>query len=174
LAVPTSQFSPPSPFSYTGNSSHLFQQTGREEFEMKIHIREIDHVVIRAQDAAALTRFYCEVLGCSVEKEQRDLGLTQLRAGRSLIDLLQVGAKLDHAENGTPGVGRNMDHLCLRIEPFDANALNAHLREHGLQPGDAALRYGADGFGPSIYLFDPEGNMVELKGPPEAARATSL
>ena len=141
---------------------------------MKIHIREIDHVVIRAQDAAALTRFYCEVLGCSVEKEQRDLGLTQLRAGRSLIDLLQVGAKLDHAENGTPGVGRNMDHLCLRIEPFDANALNAHLREHGLQPGDAALRYGADGFGPSIYLFDPEGNMVELKGPPEAARATSL
>jgi len=75
---------------------------------MKIHIREIDHVVIRAQDAAALTRFYCEVLGCSVEKEQRDLGLTQLRAGRSLIDLLQVGAKLDHAENGTPGVGRNI------------------------------------------------------------------
>ena len=141
---------------------------------MKIHIREIDHVVIRATNSEQMTRFYCDVLGCSVEKTQRDLGLTQLRAGRSLIDLLQVGARLDHAENGTPGVGRNMDHLCLRIEPFDAEALTAHLSEHGAQIGEHGLRYGADGFGPSLYLFDPEGNMVELKGPPEAARVTSL
>ncbi|RDK01960.1 VOC family protein [Paraburkholderia lacunae] len=141
---------------------------------MKIHIREIDHIVIRAADVARMARFYCDVLGCSVEKEQRDLGLTQLRAGRSLIDLLQVGAKLDHAENGTPGAGRNMDHVCLRIEPFDVDALKAHLTEHGARLGETALRYGADGFGPSLYLFDPEGNMVELKGPPEAARMTSL
>lgn len=139
---------------------------------MKIHIREIDHVVIRATDVAALTRFYCDVLGCSVEKVQRELGLTQLRAGRSLIDLLEVGAKIDRPENGTPGTGRNMDHLCLRIEPFDEPALRAHLAEHGMQVDDAARRYGADGFGPSLYLFDPEGNMVELKGPPEAAQAS--
>jgi len=137
---------------------------------MKIHIREIDHVVIRATNVEQMTRFYCDVLGCSLEKEQRDLGLTQLRAGRSLIDLLQVGAKLDHVENGVPGTGRNMDHVCLRIEPFDAGALRAHLTEHGTQVGEPAQRYGADGFGPSLYLFDPEGNMVELKGPPEAAR----
>jgi glyoxylase I family protein len=110
---------------------------------MKIHIREIDHVVIRVADLESITRFYCDVLGCSVEKEQRDIGLIQLRAGRSLIDLLKVGAKIDRPENGTPGEGRNMDHLC--------------------------VRYGADGFGPSLYLFDPEGNMVELKGPPEGA-----
>ena len=142
---------------------------------MKIHIREIDHVVIRASDAAAMTRFYCDVLGCSVEKEQRDLGLTQLRAGRSLIDLLQVGGKLDHAANGKPGAGRNMDHLCLRVEAFDAAALKSHLAGHGARlGGDEALRYGADGFGMSLYLFDPEGNMVELKGPPEAVGATSL
>ena len=141
---------------------------------MKIHIREIDHVVIRASNVAEMTRFYCDVLGCSVEKEQRDLGLTQLRAGRSLIDLLQVGAKLDHAENGMPGAGRNMDHVCLRIDPFDAEALTAHLSGHGARLGEHALRYGADGYGPSLYLFDPEGNMVELKGPPEAARVTSL
>ncbi|HZZ10954.1 MAG TPA: VOC family protein, partial [Paraburkholderia sp.] len=119
---------------------------------MKIHIREIDHVVIRATDAEHMTRFYCDVLGCSVEKTQRDLGLTQLRAGRSLIDLLQVGAKLDHAGNGAPGAGRNMDHVCLRIEPFDAEALKAHLTAHGARLGEHALRYGADGFGPSLYL----------------------
>ncbi|MEZ0604956.1 VOC family protein [Paraburkholderia sp. IW21] len=141
---------------------------------MKIHIREIDHIVIRASDVAVMRRFYCEVLGCSVEKEQPDLGLTQLRAGRSLIDLLKVGAKLDHAENGVPGAGRNMDHVCLRIDPFDAEALKTHLTEHGARPGEPAVRYGADGFGQSLYLFDPEGNMVELKGPPEAARMTSL
>ncbi|CAD6540875.1 VOC family protein [Paraburkholderia metrosideri] len=141
---------------------------------MKIHIREIDHVVIRATNVEAMAHFYCDVLGCSVEKEQRDLGLTQLRAGRSLIDLLQVGAKLDHADNGVPGAGRNMDHVCLRVESFDADALKAHLAAHGVRLGEQGVRYGADGFGPSLYLFDPEGNMVELKGPPEAARMTSL
>ncbi|MFM0168892.1 VOC family protein [Paraburkholderia sediminicola] len=141
---------------------------------MKIHIREIDHVVIRATNVEAMSRFYCDVLGCRIEKEQRDLGLTQLRAGRSLIDLLQVGAKLDHAENGVPGTGRNMDHVCLRIDPFDAEALKAHLVEHGARLGELGQRYGADGYGQSLYLFDPEGNMVELKGPPEAARVTSL
>lgn len=141
---------------------------------MKIHIREIDHVVIRATNVETMARFYCDVLGCSLEKEQRDLGLTQLRAGRSLIDLLQVGGKLDRVENGVPGAGRNMDHVCLRVEPFDADALNAHLTAQGARLGEQGLRYGADGFGPSLYLFDPEGNMVELKGPPEAARVTTL
>jgi len=141
---------------------------------MKFHIREIDHVVIRVEDAEAMTRFYCDALGCSVEKEQRDIGLTQLRAGRSLIDLLQVGAKIDRPDSGSPAAGRNMDHLCLRVEPFDEAALEAHLVERGARIGEKAVRYGADGFGPSLYLFDPEGNMVELKGPPDAARTTSI
>jgi glyoxylase I family protein len=134
---------------------------------MKIHIREIDHVVIRVADLETITRFYCDVLGCSVEKEQRDIGLIQLRAGRSLIDLLKVGAKIDRPDSGTPGEGRNMDHLCLRVEGFDGEALKAHLQERGARIGELGVRYGADGFGPSLYLFDPEGNMVELKGPPE-------
>ena len=136
---------------------------------MKIHIREIDHVVIRVADLESITRFYCDVLGCSLEKEQRDIGLIQLRAGRSLIDLLKVGAKIDRPDSGTPGEGRNMDHLCLRVEGFDGEALRAHLQERGVRIGELGVRYGADGFGPSLYLFDPEGNMVELKGPPEGA-----
>jgi glyoxylase I family protein len=114
-------------------------------------------------------RFYCDVLGCSLEKEQRDIGLIQLRAGRSLIDLLKVGAKIDRPDSGTPGEGRNMDHLCLRVEGFDGEALKAHLQERGVRIGELGVRYGADGFGPSLYLFDPEGNMVELKGPPVGA-----
>jgi glyoxylase I family protein len=141
---------------------------------MRFTIREIDHVVIRVADLEAMTRFYCSVLGCSVEKEQRELGLIQLRAGRSLIDLLATGAKLDRPDSGVPGAGRNMDHLCLRVEPFDAAALHEHLIGLGVEVGSLGRRYGADGYGPSLYLFDPERNMVELKGPPEETAVSSL
>lgn len=133
---------------------------------MRIPIREIDHVVIRAANAAALMRFYCDVIGCTPEREQRDIGLVQLRAGRSLIDIVAAGGKLDRDAGSKPGAGRNMDHLCLRVEPFDAEALMAHLERHGAQPGEVVERYGAQGLGPSLYCYDPEGNMVELKGPP--------
>ncbi len=136
---------------------------------MKFTIREIDHVVIRVADLEAMTRFYCGVLGCQVEREQRDFGLIQLRAGRSLIDLLVTGAPIDRLDSGVPGAGRNMDHLCLRVDPFDAEALRAHLSGQGVELGEFGRRYGADGYGPSLYLFDPEHNMVELKGPPDAA-----
>ncbi|RKP45489.1 VOC family protein [Trinickia fusca] len=141
---------------------------------MKLTIREIDHVVLRVVDQKAMTRFYCDVLGCSVEKEQSDIGLVQLRAGRSMIDLLAVGSKIDRPESGAPGAGCNMDHLCLRVERYDGEALAAHLTAHGARLGTEGRRYGADGFGQSLYLFDPEGNMVELKGPPEGERVTSL
>jgi glyoxylase I family protein len=135
---------------------------------MKFTVREIDHVVIRCVDQDAMVRFYGAALGLPVEKEQRDLGLVQLRAGRSLIDLLAVGSKIDRPESGTPGAGCNMDHLCLRIEPFDSAVLRDHLLAHGARLGEEGRRYGAEGYGPSLYLFDPEGNLVELKGPPEA------
>ncbi|WP_321879697.1 VOC family protein [Paraburkholderia bannensis] len=130
---------------------------------MQIQIREIDHVVIRATDPAAMTRFYCDVLGCRVEREERELGLVQLRAGRSLVDLITAGGPLDRHAQG--GAGRNMDHLCLRVEPFEGEALKAWLAQSGAQPGEVVERYGAQGLGPSLYLFDPEGNMIELKGP---------
>ena len=127
----------------------------------------LDHVVLRAADVARLTRFYCDVLGCSVERERPELGLTQLRAGVSLIDLIAVDGELGRAGGAAPGkTRRNMDHLCLRIEPFDANALVAHLVSNGLTVGEIRLRFGADGYGPSLYISDPEGNVVELKGPP--------
>ena len=134
---------------------------------MHCEIREIDHVVIRCADLDRMADFYRVVLGGPVEKEQRDIGLVQMRAGRSLIDLLAVGAKIDRPESGQPGAGRNMDHLCVRVEPFDADTLRAHLEKHGARIGEEARRYGAEGFGPSLYFFDPEGNMIEFKGRPD-------
>lgn len=132
----------------------------------------LDHVVLRASNVPRMVRFYCEVLGCTVEKEREDLGLTQLRAGNSLIDLVALDGAIGRKGGAAPGAeGRNMDHLCLRIEPFDPGALTAHLIRHGVVPGEIKPRYGADGTGPSLYLSDPEGNTVELKGPPESRPA---
>lgn len=134
-----------------------------------IAIRGIDHVVLRARDMERMRRFYCDVLGCAVERDRKDLGLLQLRAGRALIDLVDVAGKLGREGGAPPGrEGRNMDHLCLNAAPFDAAAIAAHLRAHGVTPGEVVARYGAEGEGPSMYISDPEGNTVELKGPPPA------
>ena len=132
-----------------------------------IHIREIDHLVLRVLDLNRVQRFYCDVLGCKVERRQDAIGLVQLRAGRSLIDLVPVDGALGRAGGAAPGrEGRNVDHFCFRVEPFDEPAIRAHLRQHGVEAGPVEARYGAEGEGPSIYLSDPEGNVVELKGPP--------
>jgi catechol 2,3-dioxygenase-like lactoylglutathione lyase family enzyme len=135
-----------------------------------IHVLGIDHVVLRVSDPLRMARFYCEVLGCRVERVRQELGLTQLRAGQSLIDLVSVDGELGRRGGAAPGAeGRNMDHVCLRVEPFDPMAIVSHLIRHGVVPGETRSRYGADGYGPSIYIADPEGNTVELKGPPTAS-----
>jgi glyoxylase I family protein len=132
-----------------------------------ITIREIDHLVLRVADLPRMLRFYRDVLGCVVERDRPDLGLVQLRAGRSMLDLVPVDGPIGRQGGAAPGVqGRNLDHFCVRVEPFDADAIRAELRAHGVEPGPVEVRYGAEGNGPSIYVPDPEGNVVELKGPP--------
>jgi glyoxylase I family protein len=131
-------------------------------------LQQLDHIVLRVRDTTAMQAFYCNVLGCSVERHQDEIGLLQLRAGTSLIDLVSIEGKLGRIGGAAPGVeGRNLDHFCLRVQPFDRGAIVAHLQAHGVRLGEFGLRYGADGEGPSQYLFDPEGNLVELKGPPD-------
>ena len=69
-----------------------------------------------------------------------------------------------------PGAeGRNVDHFALEIAPFDEAAFRAHLGAHGIAVEEVGRRYGAKGYGPSIYVADPDGNKVELKGPPEGS-----
>jgi catechol 2,3-dioxygenase-like lactoylglutathione lyase family enzyme len=132
-----------------------------------IHVREIDHLVLRVADPARMIAFYRDVLGCGIARRQDEIGLVQLAAGRSLIDLVDVAGKLGRMGGAAPGrEGRNLDHLCLRVDPFDEAAIRAHLAAHGVAAGDTASRFGAEGEGPSIYIDDPEGNTVELKGPP--------
>jgi len=133
-------------------------------------LRQLDHIVLRAIDAAAMQDFYCRVLGCTVERRQDEIGLVQLRAGASLIDLVTMDGKLGRAGGAAPGrEGHNVDHICLAVEGYDEAAIRAHLEAHGVRVGDAGSRYGAEGEGPSLYLYDPQGNMIELKGPPARA-----
>ena len=132
-----------------------------------IDIAGLDHVVLRVRDLDAALAFYRDGLGCPVERRLDELGLVQLRAGRSLIDLVPLGSPLGKNGGAGPGdEGRNMDHFALTLTGFDEPALRAALEAAGIEPGDVATRYGAEGQGPSMYLRDPDGNVVELKGPP--------
>jgi catechol 2,3-dioxygenase-like lactoylglutathione lyase family enzyme len=133
-----------------------------------INLVGIDHVVLRVVDLETVARFYVDVLGARWEKKREAIGLYQLRAGSALIDLVPVDGKLGRMGGAAPGrEGRNVDHICFRVFPWDGEAILAELRSHGIQ-GEIASRYGADGDGPSINLTDPEGNGLELKGPPWA------
>ncbi|WP_395318703.1 VOC family protein [Variovorax sp. UC74_104] len=133
-------------------------------------VLRIDHVVLRVKNAERAIAFYCGVLGCTVEKRRDDLGLVHLRAGASLIDLVTPDGPLGRQGGALAGTeGRNADHLCLRIEPFDEAAIRALMAQHGVAvQGEVQNNFGAEGNGPSIYIADPDGNSVELKGPAAA------
>jgi glyoxylase I family protein len=130
-----------------------------------IRIQGLDHVVLRVSDLTASIRFYCEVLGCSEERRLDALGLVQLRAGACLIDLVDIASPLGEVGGRAPGAeARNMDHFAVALEVFDEAAIRSQLEAHDIEPGDVSERYGASGNGPSMYIRDPDGNVVELKG----------
>ncbi len=134
-----------------------------------IRIRGIDHLLLRVVDLERMLHFYCDVLGCTVERRQDEIGLVQLRAGRSLVDLVPVDGKLCKAGGAAPAKeGRNMDHFCVRVEPFDAAGIRAALicKRKALRSARLPRDTVPKAWGPSIYITDPESNVVDLKGPP--------
>jgi catechol 2,3-dioxygenase-like lactoylglutathione lyase family enzyme len=131
-----------------------------------ISVREIDHLVLRTEHLEEMIAFYTRVLGMSIERRVDSIGLVQLRAGRSLLDLVPVDSELGRQGGAAPAMeGRNLDHFCLRVDPFDETAIHDELRSMSVDAGPTEQRYGAEGNGPSIYIRDPDGNTVELKGP---------
>jgi catechol 2,3-dioxygenase-like lactoylglutathione lyase family enzyme len=131
---------------------------------MTFHVERIDHVVLRVRDLPGMVRFYEQALGFKVERTLSRLKLVQMRAGASLLDLVQ---------GERPQSGGNMDHLCFRVEPFDRSSIESRLLMLGIALGETVQRYGAEGSGPSVYFNDPEGNQVELKGPSDGKIAPS-
>src|ERR1700730_7720438 len=123
--------------------------------DVRLKIHEIDHVVLRCRDQSRMIDFYTRVLGLNEERRIEAIGLTQLRAGASLIDL--VPATDPRIESA-----RNLDHFCLGVEIADLNEAVSYLRAKAVEIiGEPAMRYGAHGMGLSIYIRDPEGNVVE-------------
>ena len=128
----------------------------------KIQIRKIDHLVLRVRDIDAMRMFYCDVLGAEHIGYRPKFAMSHLRVGECMLDLVEA----DKRGAPAPGAGGlNLDHFCFRVEPFDQEAIVAHLKRHNVALGPIRERYGAEGNGVSIYLTDPEGNTVELKGP---------
>ena len=141
-------------------------QSGRASPASAIQVAGLDHLVLRVADLDRAIKFYGEVLGCHVERRLDEPKLVQLRAGASMIDLVPASPGPQSAE---AAAGRNLDHFAVRIGTFDFAALAAHLQRHGVAVGEVRRRYGAEGYGSSLYITDPDGNVVELKGPPERA-----
>jgi catechol 2,3-dioxygenase-like lactoylglutathione lyase family enzyme len=133
---------------------------------LPFQVRGIDHVVLRCTDLGAMLDFYCGALGLSVAKRNDALGLVHLHAQSAMIDLVSLDGALGRAGGAPPGAGgRNMDHLCLRIDPFDLPQLTRYFEERGIAVKEVRTRFGLEGDGISFYLEDPGGNRVELKGP---------
>lgn len=131
-----------------------------------IAVQGFDHIVLRIRDKDRMVGFYCDVLGLEVDRDRPEFGLTHIRAGTQMIDLVTLDGRLGRMGGEGPGPeGRNLDHFALQVRPFDEAAIRAHLAVHGVEIVEEGPRYGADGDGFSLYIRDPEGNTVELKGP---------
>lgn len=131
-----------------------------------IEIQGFDHIVLRVRDKSAMLAFYTGVLGLTLDRDRPELGLTHVRAGAQMIDLVTLDGPLGKLGGAGPQwEGRNLDHFALQVRPFDQAVIRAHLTAHDVDVVEEGQRYGADGQGYSLYVRDPEGNTVELKGP---------
>ena len=119
-------------------------------------IKFIDHLVLRTGNVERLIAFYRDVLGLPIER-QTESGLTQLRAGQCLLDIVPVD------DRDQPG--RNLEHFCFRVDPYDEDDIRSRLEEAGATIVKSGTAYGSEGRGPNIYFLDPDGNEVEFKGP---------
>jgi len=133
-------------------------------------VLRIDHIVLRCRRIATMVEFYCDTLGFEVAKRNDPLGLIHLRSEAAMIDLVAIDGPLGREGGAAPGrEGRNLDHLCLRLDPFEPEKLARYFGERGIEVGAPRTRFGAEGDGPSFYIEDPEGNRVEIKGPAQAS-----
>jgi len=129
----------------------------------------IDHVALHVTDLGRMVDFYEKVLGCQLERRQDELGLVHLRAGSALVDLIDIAGRLGRAAGDTTGATAgattaNLNHMCLRVAAFDLEEVRRQLERHGVEVGEIRERYGSTGSVTSIYLRDPEGNGLELRG----------
>ena len=129
-----------------------------------VKITEMDHIVLRVKDVEESLRFYCETLGMPSERvDQWRAGEVRFPSARLNADTIIDFFGTDQETIGKDGV-KNQDHYCMVIEPTDMEELKAKFEAMGVEiqagPGN---RWGSHGDGISLYIYDPDNNVVELR-----------
>ena len=120
-----------------------------------LQVRGMDHIVLVVADVERSLAWYCGELGLGGERVEEwrrgEVFFPSVRVDEDTVIDLLVGER----------DGRNLDHVCLVIEPTDLDAVKASGRFRVVDgPGP---RWGARGTGMSIYVLDPDDNVVELR-----------
>lgn len=129
-----------------------------------VKITELDHIGLRVKDVEASLRFYSELLGLKTERvdewRKGEIGFPSVRLNAdTLIDFFLSEKKVDNANKEI-----NQDHFCLVIEPTNMENLKIKLEELGVRIYDGpGKRWGAHGDAISLYIYDPDQNVVELR-----------
>ena len=129
-----------------------------------VKIMEMDHIVLSVKDIEVSLRFYTEMLGLKAERiEQWRAGEVRFPSARLNNDTIIDFFATDQQPIGKGGA-RNQDHFCMVIEPTDMDGLKSKFESLGveIQTGPAK-RWGSRGDGISLYLYDPDDNVVELR-----------
>jgi catechol 2,3-dioxygenase-like lactoylglutathione lyase family enzyme len=117
-----------------------------------------DHLVLRVADVERSLAWYRDRLGLAVERDQ------EWRRGEVLFPSLRIDAGTVIDLLAGERTGTNVDHLCLVLDGFDPDAALASGEwDVAVEPMDV---WGARGTGRSLYVHDPDGNVVELRSYP--------
>jgi len=120
-----------------------------------LKVTDLDHIVVNVADVERALAFYCDELGLAPvrvdEWRRHEVPFPSARVNAStIIDLLPLARP-----------GENIDHFCLVVEPTDLAEIAASGRFEVVS--GPVQRYGARGDGMSLYVRDPDGNLVELR-----------
>ena len=129
-----------------------------------VKITEMDHIVLRNKDVEESLRFYTEVLGLQAERVDRwRAGEIRFPSARINADTIIDFFGSEQDPIGKEGI-KNQDHFCMVIEPTDMEELKNKFVEMGvaIQAGPGK-RWGSHGDGISLYIYDPDDNVVELR-----------
>ncbi len=132
-----------------------------------VTVTGLDHVVLVSDDVDRSLDFYCGLLGLAGDRVDEwrsgDVPFPSVRIDETtIIDLFPTAMVDGDGDRGGPGSARNLDHLCVTIEPTDLDAVAASGRVEVVR-GPQDHLFGAQGYATSLYIADPDGNTVELR-----------